>query len=74
MEDNGPGIAPEIQPSIFDPFFTTREAGEGLGLGLTLCRRIVAEHGGEMAFEGRADGGGRFLVRLPVAQEAAQQG
>lgn len=71
VEDNGSGIPAEVQPRIFDPFFTTRQAGEGLGLGLPICRGIVQAHGGEMGFESREGEGARFWVRLPVAQEEA---
>ena len=71
VEDNGPGVPEEAQARVFDPFFTTRPVGEGLGLGLSICRGIVREHGGEMGFEAREGEGARFWVRLPVAQEEA---
>lgn len=46
--DNGPGIPVDIQPRIFDSFFTTKPAGEGSGLGLGICRRIVDKHRGRI--------------------------
>ena len=46
IRDNGPGIPPAIIGNIFDPFFTTWDIGHGMGLGLTICHRIMAEHGG----------------------------
>ncbi|MBN1219608.1 MAG: response regulator [Anaerolineae bacterium] len=67
VEDNGPGVAAEIQPQLFEPFFTTNEEGEGIGLGLWLCWSIVVDrHQGRIWGEPRAEGGARFVVELPV--------
>ncbi|MCB1176898.1 MAG: GHKL domain-containing protein, partial [Leptospiraceae bacterium] len=51
--DNGPGIPIEIQSKIFEPLFTTKEAGEGSGLGLDICRKIVEKHNGRIEFSSR---------------------
>ncbi len=68
LADTGPGMAPEIQARIFEPFFTTKPAGEGTGLGLSLCRAIVEEHGGTITVEsGRPGRGTTFVISLPVA-------
>lgn len=69
VEDNGPGVPVDLREQIFEPFFTTKEAGRGTGLGLSIARRIVEDHGGELALESRADGshGARFVLRLPPA-------
>src|SRR5262249_49058444 len=48
VEDNGPGIAPDLLPRIWDPFFTTKGVGEGTGLGLSITHRIVTRHGGRV--------------------------
>lgn len=64
--DDGPGITPEIQRRIFDPFFTTKDAGEGTGLGLTICYSIIDEHGGRIWTENQPGGGAVFHVELPV--------
>ncbi len=48
LRDNGPGISEEIRNKVFDPFFTTKDVGSGMGLGLSICHRIVSEHGGRI--------------------------
>jgi signal transduction histidine kinase len=57
VEDDGPGIPPEIRDRILDPYFTTKPEGEGTGLGLSVTRTIVDAHGGELAFDFPARGG-----------------
>ena len=66
--DDGPGVPEEVRPRIWDAFFTTKPAGEGSGLGLHICREIVARHDGELDFESQP-GRTAFLVRLPAAME-----
>lgn len=77
ISDNGPGIPPEIQQRIFEPFFTTKPVGEGTGLGLVICHRIVGDrHGGEIELESKP-GATEFIVRLPLvapAERRAQAG
>ena len=65
IADEGAGVSPEIQRRVFDPFFTTKEAGEGTGLGLTICYSIIDEHGGRIWLENRPAGGAVFNVELP---------
>ena len=66
IEDDGPGILPDVQERIFDPFFTTKAIGQGTGLGLDISRHIVQEqHGGDLTFESEP-GRTMFRVRLPV--------
>ena len=65
VEDNGPGIAPEVLPRIFDPFFTTKAVGHGSGLGLYVSQEIVHQHGGCIGVTSRSGHGTRFLVALP---------
>jgi signal transduction histidine kinase len=48
IRDNGEGITSENLPRIFDPFFTTKDVGEGMGLGLSICYRIMKQHGGRI--------------------------
>lgn len=67
INDDGPGIAEELQPRIFDPFFTTKEVGKGTGLGLTVAYAIVQEHGGRIRLASGAGAGASFYVELPVS-------
>jgi PAS domain S-box-containing protein len=70
ISDNGTGI---IDPQrIFDPFYTTKQAGKGTGLGLSICYGIVRAHGGEIqCWNNETGAGSTFVVRIPVATEAA---
>jgi C4-dicarboxylate-specific signal transduction histidine kinase len=52
---------------MFDPFYSGREAGRGLGFGLSKCWRIVTDHGGEVVVSCPVGGGAEFCIRLPVA-------
>ncbi|HEX5104514.1 MAG TPA: ATP-binding protein [Pirellulaceae bacterium] len=65
VTDTGPGIPPHIRPHIFDPFFCGREAGRGLGLGLSKAWRIINLHGGQLEVESPAEGGARFVMAIP---------
>ncbi|MCZ2355581.1 MAG: GAF domain-containing protein [Bacteroidia bacterium] len=64
ITDSGPGIPPEIQGKIFDAFFTTKAQGEGSGLGLDICRKIVQKHDGKISFQ-TIPGKTTFTVTLP---------
>jgi signal transduction histidine kinase len=65
VTDNGSGIPIEIQPKIFDAFFTTKSAGEGSGLGLNICQKIINKHQGRIQVESQP-GQTQFHVWLPV--------
>lgn len=67
--DSGPGIPEAIRGRIFEPFFTTKKQGEGMGLGLDICRRIVEAHKGTISVDSRP-GRTEFVVTLPAAGEA----
>ena len=66
VEDEGPGVDPELGERLFEPFFSTKSHGTGLGLAIT--RQIAVSHGGNIAFEPRRDRPGtRFRLHLPAA-------
>ena len=65
VPDDGPGIPPEQRRHIFDPFYSARQAGRGLGMGLSKCWRIVTNHGGRIEVEDQPGGGACFLITLP---------
>lgn len=69
IADSGAGIPPENINRIFEPFFTTKEHGEGSGLGLDICRRIVERHRGKIDVESKP-GDTSFSVYLPLEQPA----
>jgi two-component system, NtrC family, sensor kinase len=72
VRDTGRGIAPEDLPRIFDPFFSVRPASDALGLGLSICQRIVTDAGGEMSVESQVGFGATFRVILPEAAGSSQ--
>ena len=63
IEDQGPGLPPELLQDLWIPDFTTKR--RGTGLGLALVRQTVELHGGSVGAENRPRGGARFIVRLP---------
>jgi two-component system nitrogen regulation sensor histidine kinase GlnL len=67
IEDNGPGVPPDILPILFDPFVTTK--ANGSGLGLALVAKIIGDHGGVIDSDSRP-GRTRFRILLPVASGA----
>ena len=69
--DQGEGIAPEIASQLFTPFFTTKV--EGMGLGLSLCRTVIEQHGGFLGFEPATPKGTIFSFTLPVASARTSQ-
>ncbi len=67
IADNGPGIPASLREKIFEPFFTTKPAGEGTGLGLSLCFEIVNQgHGGEIILESVEGKGATFVIVFPA--------
>ena len=71
VSDDGPGFEAERIQHVFDPFFSGREAGRGLGFGLSKAWRIADLHDGEILAENPADGGARVRIRIPYRGTAA---
>ncbi|MCD6192001.1 MAG: GAF domain-containing protein [Candidatus Aminicenantes bacterium] len=65
FDDSGPGVPPELKERIFEPFFSYHKK-KGAGLGLSIARRIVEEHGGRIWVEEGTMGGARFIISLPL--------
>jgi PAS domain S-box-containing protein len=72
VTDSGPGVPRQIEDLIFEPFVTTRPAGDGAGLGLTLCQHYVTAHGGTIRVGRGAGGGAIFTVELPASSDAVR--
>jgi signal transduction histidine kinase len=68
VKDNGPGIPPEVLQKLFTPFFSTKGPGRGVGLGLTITRRVVQSLGGNLSVTSAAGQGTEFVIRLPRTQ------
>jgi PAS domain S-box-containing protein len=65
VADNGPGVPPQMRERIFDPFFTGRR--DGFGIGLSLCHRIVSDHGGKLTVNTSKWGGAEFHMEIPAS-------
>jgi CheY-like chemotaxis protein len=74
IADTGPGIPAELHGKIFEPFFTTKPAGQGTGLGLSLCRGILEDHGGAITVDSEPGQGTTFSLTLPVVAGPAAAG
>ncbi|MEH3086396.1 MAG: PAS domain S-box protein [Xylophilus ampelinus] len=72
VADTGPGIPEEVARQLFTPFFTTKP--EGMGLGLSLCRSVVEQHGGRLQHLPRPRGGTLFSFTIPVEKPALPPG
>jgi hypothetical protein len=73
VSDDGPGVSAEARRHMFDPFYSGREAGRGLGFGLSKCWRIVTDHGGQVVVHSPANGGAEISILLPLSIDAANE-
>ena len=67
ISDNGPGMTEDVVRNIFNFFFTTKPPGEGTGLGMSIVKRIIDSHNGEIKVESRVGQGTTFFISLPLA-------
>jgi PAS domain S-box-containing protein len=72
VSDRGTGLSGDKLDKIFEPFYTTK--GEGLGMGLSICRSIIEAHGGRLWAENNRERGATFYVTLPIAKALDEQG
>jgi signal transduction histidine kinase len=70
VRDNGTGIDPVDLDKVFDPFFTTKDVGQGMGLGLSICYRIMAEQGGGISVRSEKGKFTEFTLELPAREPA----
>jgi len=69
FKDNGCGISKENQKRIFDPFFSTKSPEEGVGLGLSIVKRIIDAHKGRVGVESEEGKGATFIIKLPLPND-----
>ncbi len=73
VRDNGPGIDPKLIDKIFDPFFTTKDVGKGMGLGLSICYRVLQGYGGRITVKSEPGKFCEFAVDLPAREIPAAE-
>jgi two-component system NtrC family sensor kinase len=71
IADTGPGIPEENLRRVFEPFFTTKENWRSTGLGLTVCYKVIHDHGGRIRARNRPEGGAEFVIELPLPPKQA---
>ncbi len=71
--DQGSGIPPDLMESMFEPFVTTKEIGKGVGLGLSICKRIIERYQGNIRVESTPGKGSTFTVELPLNSELVSE-
>ena len=67
VDDTGPGVDDHLREKIFEPFFTTKDYSTGIGL--SICHRIIEDHGGILYVESNSWGSARFVMKIPVWRE-----
>lgn len=67
--DSGPGVDPALREDLFEPYTTTRGIGEGMGLGLAICRKIQLDHGGDLELLDSSSRGTTFRLSFPAPAE-----
>ena len=73
VEDTGPGMTPDVMQRLFEPYFTTRAAGGGMGLGMSITRKIVEQHSGRIEVDSRPNQGTRVRLIFPAAPGAEEE-
>jgi signal transduction histidine kinase len=73
VRDNGEGISADNLNKIFDPFFTTKDVGEGMGLGLSICYRIMEQHGGRIQVKSEQGKYCEVVLAFPEKREGFSQ-
>lgn len=71
VADDGPGIPEEVRGRVFEPYVTTRKVGEGMGLGLAICKKILLDHDGDLEVLASSGSGTAFRLTFPRRREEA---
>ena len=66
VSDSGPGIPAQLRTKVLEPFYTTKKSGSGIGL--SLCHRIITDHGGHLEVGSSRWSGAEFVIKLPVGR------
>ncbi len=69
FRDNGPGLAPEVLDRMFEPFYTTKDVGVGMGLGLSICHRIVTSHAGSIRVDTGIGAYTEIVLTFPAVEQ-----
>ena len=72
VRDHGPGFPQHVLDELFSPFLSTRESQHSMGIGMSICRRIVDAHGGEMHASNHEDGGACVAFTVPRPEQFAE--
>ena len=70
ITDNGCGIPKDLRKHVFEPFFTTKKDGKGPGIGLTVVKRMVEEHGGWIQVQSEEEKGTTFIMNFPRVDDS----
>ena len=70
ITDNGCGIPKDLRKHVFEPFFTTKKDGKGTGIGLTVVKRMVEEHGGWIQVQSEEEKGTTFIMNFPRVDDS----
>jgi signal transduction histidine kinase len=68
VSDSGPGVNSGLKDKIFDPFYTTKNGSTGIGL--SLCHRIITDHGGSLEVSTSKLGGAEFVIEIPIKESS----
>lgn len=73
VRDNGCGISERARASMFEPFYTTKDRGRGMGLGLSICRRILEDHGATIEVDSEQGKFTEFTLRFPAGMDGEEK-
>jgi len=71
VSDSGPGVPEALRQRVFEPYYTTKSGSTGIGL--SLCQRIVQDHGGSLSVSASRWAGAEFTLRIPVRERSARK-